>query len=127
MVRFLPPAGAMQRSLRVNNKLTATSFRDKEAVVATRKMESSVLESLNPDTRPGDLGTAVRLTIGPSKYVIERPNRPSVAPSAEEYTRLSQYSPTFLVDKVHSVKERGLRNFQILRRGCAITSKECTR
>ena len=109
---FKPPAGDVQRTLKVNSTLVANVYRGREAAtVATHRLDGDVLESLNPDVR--GLGTAVRLTIGKCSSSRDSLDRKEVPP-AQAYTYLSQFSPTFLVVANHSITERGRRDFRVL-------------
>jgi len=109
-LRFKPPTGPIERTLKMNSIVTFNVYRGNEAATVLReKMEGDVLESLNPDTR--GLGTAVRLTFG--KYTFNRESKgKALVPPAQAAGWLGQYSPTFLVDAAHACKERGNRDFR---------------
>jgi S1-C subfamily serine protease len=112
VIQFLAPANAIERTLKLNSTFTANVYRGKaKAVTVTRKLDGDVLESLSPDVR--GIGTLSRLTIGKCVDNRDPPGKNGPVP-AQAYTLLSQYSPTFLVDAGHALKERGNRDFRVI-------------
>jgi hypothetical protein len=111
LVRFLPAAAPVERTLKVNSAVTVSVPEGKEAALVAVKMEGNVLESLWPDQR--GIGTAIRLTLGDCPFSRDEGGKPApIPPQAKQ--QLSRFSPTFLVDGSNATKERGNRNFGVL-------------
>jgi S1-C subfamily serine protease len=112
LLTFKPPTAAVERSLHMVSDHSVTLYQGKNSTKFGEKMDGSILESLNPD--PRGTGTSVRLTLGKCPFTREIGSRAMGSPPQIQ-SILSQFSPTFLVDATHACRERGIRNFNVIR------------
>jgi S1-C subfamily serine protease len=110
-LQFKAPTELLHRTLHLHESVTARLDRRGTSAVATQQFDSDVLESLSPD--PRGIGTFIRLTLAKYQSRGTLDDRP-LPSSAAATVFLRRYSPTFLVNAAHSLRERGKRDFSVV-------------
>jgi hypothetical protein len=109
LLQFRPTARRIERSVRMLSNTTYTIVQKTKSRSLSYKMDSNILEKLYPDRR--GKGTGIELVIGKTTFTRSIGDKVLEAPP-DFGTYLSEFSPSFLVDRNNWTRERGLRSFE---------------